>query len=88
MLNFEIASFSSFRDFPKRSFWDGEVGEGSGGMKTIFSRPEAAGHVISGEDVDTFHCNACVNLCIVKFSSFQENLYQLFVYCADDGWST
>ena len=52
MLNFEIASSSGFQALPKRSFCDGEVGDGSGGMNDICcSRSEAADDVISSEAV-------------------------------------
>ena len=54
VVNFECGSFSTFRDFPKRSFCDAEVGDGSGGMNAICIRWEVADHVISGNDVDTF----------------------------------
>ena len=47
VVNFEGASFSSFRDFLKRSFCDGEVGDGTDGMKAICSRPEVADDVTS-----------------------------------------
>ena len=53
-LNFEVASSSSFRDFPKRLFCDGEVSDGIGGVNAIFSRPEVADDVISVEDPETF----------------------------------
>ena len=33
---------SNFRYFPKSSFCDGEVGDGSGGVNAICSRPEVA----------------------------------------------
>ena len=48
LVNFENASFRTFRDFPKISFCRGEAGDGSGGMDTICSRPEVADDVISG----------------------------------------
>ena len=35
LVNLKAASFSSLKDFPKRSFCDGEVGDGSGGMNVI-----------------------------------------------------
>ena len=54
MVNFEVASSSNVRDFSKRSFCDGEVGDGSGGVKAICSRPKVADDVISGEDAETF----------------------------------
>ena len=34
MVNVEVASSSSFRDFPNRLFFDGKVDDGSGGMNT------------------------------------------------------
>ena len=45
-------SFSTFRDFPKRSSSHGEVGDSSGGMNVICSRPEVADGVITGRDVN------------------------------------
>ena len=53
-VNFEVASFSSFRYFSKRSFCDSDVGDGSSGMNVIYSRSEVADDVISREVVDTF----------------------------------
>ena len=86
MVNFEVASFRSFREFLKRSFCDGEVSDGSGGINTICSRLKAADDVISGKDVvDTFKYYVCVNLCIVIFSSFREYLNQPLMQCVDDG---
>ena len=52
-LYFEVGSASSFRDFPKRSFWDFEVGGNSGGMNAMYNRQEAADDVISGRDLGT-----------------------------------
>ena len=63
-LNFDVASLGSFRDFPKISFCDGEVGGGSGGVITNFSRPETADDVIFGQDVETF------SITVVGFSCF------------------
>ena len=54
LLNFEIASSGSFIYFPKRSFRDGQVGDGIGGMNAICSRPEAPDDDIYGENVETF----------------------------------
>ena len=54
MVNCEVVSSSSFRDFSKRMFCDGEVGDRSGGVNTICSRPELADEVISSEDTETF----------------------------------
>ena len=50
--NFGEASFSTFRDFPERSFCDGEVSDGSGSINAICSRPEVADDVVSGTDVN------------------------------------
>ena len=50
MINFEGASFSTFRDIPKRSFCDSEIGDGSGGINAICSRPGVAGDIISDND--------------------------------------
>ena len=44
--NVELASSSSFRDLPKWLFCDGKVGDGSGVMNAICSRPEVADDVI------------------------------------------
>ena len=48
-----------------RSFFDGEVGDGSDGMNVIYSRPEGD-DVIFSENVDTFRYYACENLWIVE----------------------
>ena len=74
VVNFEVASFSSFLYFSQKSFCDGEVGGGSGGMSAICScsSPEVADDVISFDDVDTFRFYACVNLWIVIFSCFRQ----------------
>ena len=60
----EIASFSSFREFPKRLFCDGEVGEESGGVNAIWCRPEVVDDVISCEDADIFQA---YSVCMYKF---------------------
>ena len=74
MVNVEVVSSSSLRDFPKRSFCDGElVGDGSGGTNAICRRPELPNDTISGADVATFWYYACVNLFIAFFSSFRED---------------
>ena len=70
---------SSFRDFTKRSFYDGEVGGDCGDVNAICSRPEVADDVFSGEDVDTFRSYAFVNLWVAIFSSFRENRNQPFM---------
>ena len=68
MVRFEGANFSTFRDFPKRSFCDSKVGDGSDGTNVTCSRWEvAADDVISGNDVDTFRYYACVNLRVAIF---------------------
>ena len=54
VVNFEGTKFITFRDLSKRSFCDGEVGDGSGDTNAICSRPEVADNVISGTDVDSF----------------------------------
>ena len=51
VVHFAVASLSSFRDFPKRSF---RVGDGSGGMNAVCSQLELVYNVISGDDEDTF----------------------------------
>ena len=53
VVNSEVASYSSYRDFPKRLFCDGEVCDGNGGVNTICS-PQVVEDVLSGIDVDTF----------------------------------
>ena len=59
-VNLEDASFTTFWDFPKRSFCHGEVGVGRGSMNAICSRPEVADDDISGTVVDSFRRYACV----------------------------
>ena len=54
VLHFKGAVFSTFRDVPKRSFCDSEIGDGSSGMNVICNRPEVADDVISGKVVDNF----------------------------------
>ena len=76
MVSFEVASFSSFRDFPIRSFCDGEVGDF---MNAICSRPEVADDAVSCEDVDTIRCNVNINVWVAIFSSFRENRNQSFL---------
>ena len=88
VVDFEGATFSSFRDFPKTSLCDGEVCDGSGGMNAICSRPEVADVVISGKDVDAFWYYPCVNVWVTIFSGFRENLNQQFMSCVDVGWSS
>ena len=70
VVNFEVASFSSFRDFSKRFYCDGDS---SGGVNAICSRPKVADDVISGEDAETFQEYVCVNLCVAGFNSLREN---------------
>ena len=45
---FEGVSFSTFLDFPKISFCDGDVDDGSGGVNAICIRPKAADDAIAG----------------------------------------
>ena len=52
--NFQVANFSTFRDIPKRSFCDGEVGDLGVGMNTICSWPEVVDDVVSGKHVYNF----------------------------------
>ena len=54
VLNFEVASSRSFRDFRKRLFCDGEIGNGRDSVNAICSRPKVADDVIFGEDAETF----------------------------------
>ena len=49
-VNFEVASSSSFQDFPKRLVCNGEVGDGSDDMNVICNWRD----IISGEVADTF----------------------------------
>ena len=75
MLNFEVVSSSSVRDFQKRSFCDDdEVVDGSGGMNASCSQPEVADDIISSEDLDTFVCCTCANLWTIIYSSFLEKI--------------
>ena len=62
-LNFEDASFSTFRDFPRRSFCQGEVDEGKGCMNAICSRAEVPDDAISGTFVDTCRHRPVLRLC-------------------------
>ena len=78
-MHFEDAGYSTFTDFPKRSFCHGEVGDGSVGMNAICSQPEVGDDVIYSRDVDTFRCYACVNLWAASFGRFRENLNQPFM---------
>ena len=50
--NFEVTSSSSFTDFPKRSFCDGGVGNGSSVVNAICSRPDGADDIVSYEEVE------------------------------------
>ena len=77
-VNFEDATVLS-NIFQKCSFCDSEVGDDSGGMNAICSRPEVADKVVSGTDVDTFRYYACVDLRVAIFRSFRENLNQPFM---------
>ena len=47
---FQVDRSSSFRDFLKRLFCGGEVGDGSGDMNAICRQSEMADDVISFED--------------------------------------
>ena len=80
MVNFEVASFSSFQDFTKRLFCDGEVGDGSSGVNAIWNQPE--------DLITTFpvrmqrpsrNMSTGINLWIASFSSFRENPNQPFM---------
>ena len=51
--NFEVASSSSFWDFPKRLFCDGKVCDSSGGVNAICYWLEVADDVIASEDAET-----------------------------------
>ena len=65
--------------FQKRSFCDDEVGDGSGGMNAICSRPEVADDGISCENAVAFQEYVRINLCVASFSSLLENLNQPFM---------
>ena len=78
MVNFEVTSSSSFRDFPERSFCDGEVGDGSGVMNAICSQPDVADDVISSYDAETF-LEYVYKLCVASFSSLREKLNKPFM---------
>ena len=58
--------------FPKIQFCDSEVGDGSGGVNAICSRPDEANDVVSGQDVDFPDQLARLS----KFLRFQENQNQ------------
>ena len=75
-VNFEVAGSSSFQDFHKRKFCDGEVGDSSSGVNAICSWLQVGDDVISGEDVETLQEYVCVNLWVANFSGFQENSRQ------------
>ena len=77
--NLKVASSSNFRDFPKRSLCDSEVGDSSGDMNTICSRPEVDDKVISSDDVDTFRSCVVANLWVAISSSFRENRNKPFL---------
>ena len=66
MVNFEVASLTSFRDFLKRLFRDGEVGDGSG-------------DVISSEDAETFQEYVCINLCFDSSSLCEKSKSAIYV---------
>ena len=83
-VNFEVPSISTIREFPKRSFCDGDVGDSSGGVNAICSRMEVADDVFSGEGAVTFQEYVGIHLWSAIFSSFRENLSQ----SEDDGWSS
>ena len=55
-------SSRSFRDFPKQLSCDGGVGNSSGGVNAIRSRPGVADKVISSEDTDI------PGICLLKFA--------------------
>ena len=57
MINFEVASYSNFRNNR-----DAEVGSSAGGTNAICSRPETANDVISGYNVETFPDYHAANL--------------------------
>ena len=71
-VEFECTCFSTFRDLPKRSSCHGEVGDGSGGMNGIYSRPEVADDASAGTNDDIFRCYSLVNLWFAGCSSFRE----------------
>ena len=57
MINFEVASYSNFRNNR-----DAEVRASAGGTNAICSRPETANDVISGYNVETFPDYHAANL--------------------------
>ena len=59
VVNFEVASFSSFQDIPKRLFCGGEVGDGS--VNVIWKRSEVPNDAISCEDAEIFQEYVCIN---------------------------
>ena len=72
MGNFEVAISSSFRDFPKQLFCNGEVSDGSDGVNVICSQPEVADDVLFGEDAERPSRNVCINLCVASINSLQD----------------
>ena len=54
---------------PKKLFGDGKVGHGS--VNAIFSRPEAADDVISGQNVKAVEGYVVVNFEVASLSSFE-----------------
>ena len=76
VVNLEVASSSSFWDFLKRLFCDGDVGDGGSGVNAICSRPEVADDVISGEDAENFK-----EYVFCSLSSLRENRNQPFRLC-------
>ena len=58
----------------KLSFYHGEVGDGSGGMNAMCSRPEVSDNVVSGTDfLPVFRLRERVGW-VASFSSFRGNL--------------
>ena len=69
LINCEVASSSSYPDFPKRSFCDSEVNDDSGGVNTIGSRPKVADDVIAGKDADL------PEICLFKYVGCYHQLF-------------
>ena len=70
VVNFEVASFSSFGNFPKRSFCDSEIDDGSSGMNAICSQTEVADDVIFSGNVDAVQYYTSIDLWVAIFGSF------------------
>ena len=76
VVDFVVASSSSFRDSKNEGFCDDKVGDGSGGVNAICRRPEVPDDVICGEDAATFREYGSINVFVASFSNLRENRNQ------------